>query len=98
MLSYIWVSVRNAISSAGCFWISGTLAQRCGKLFRDDTLAANVTGSFITGLFAVLADFEGRRLVSPSLRQFFMTGVCGGSVTSEKARVIHYRANVERNG
>jgi fluoride ion exporter CrcB/FEX len=93
MLIYIWVSVRSAINSAARFWISGGVAQRCGKLFRDDTLPANVTGSFITGLFAVLADSEERRLVSPSRRQFFMTDVYGGSVTSEKARVIHCRAN-----
>jgi fluoride exporter len=80
MLSYIWVSVRGAINSAARIWISEMVAQRCGQLFRDDALAVNVTGSFITGLFAALADFEGRRLVSPSLRQFFMSGVCGGSV------------------
>jgi fluoride ion exporter CrcB/FEX len=71
------------------------VAQRCGQTFPDDRLAANVTGSFIIGLFAVLADFEGRRLASPSPGQFFMTSVCGGSVTSEKARAIHCRANVE---
>ena len=98
MLSYIWVSVRGAISSATRIWISGMVAQRCGQLFRDDTLTVNVTGSFIIGLFAALADFEGRRLVIPSLRQFFTSASCGGSVTMEKARVIHYRVNVERNG
>ncbi len=60
MLSYVWVSVRGALSSAGCFWISGMAAQRCGQLSSDHTLRGEVTGSFITGLFAALADSEGR--------------------------------------
>jgi hypothetical protein len=72
MLCYIWVSVRGALSTAGCFWISGMAAQRCGQLSSDHPLAIKVGGSFFTGLFAALADSEGRWLVSPSLRQFFM--------------------------
>jgi fluoride ion exporter CrcB/FEX len=98
MLSYIWFNVRGAISSAGRYWISMTVAQRYGQTFPDDALAAHKIGSFNFGFFAVLADSEGRRLVSPWLRQFFMIGVCGGSVTLEKARVIPYRPNVEANG
>jgi CrcB protein len=41
----------------------------------------NVTGSFIVGIFAALTDPEGRWLVNPSFRQFFMIGVCGGYTT-----------------
>ena len=41
----------------------------------------NVTGSFIIGLFAALTDPEGRFLASPSFREFFMIGICGGYTT-----------------
>jgi fluoride ion exporter CrcB/FEX len=61
MLSYIWVSVGGALGSAARFWISGMVAPRCGQPFRGDTLAFNVTGSFIKDLFAALADSGGRR-------------------------------------
>ena len=81
MLSYIWVSVGGAIGSAARFWISGLIAERYGQTFPLGTLAVNVTGSFIIGLFAALTDPEGRWLVSPSFREFFMIGVCGGYTT-----------------
>jgi CrcB protein len=81
MLSYIWVSVGGAIGSAARFWISGLVAQRYGQTFPFGTLTVNVTGSFIIGVFAALTDPDGRWLVSPSFREFFMIGVCGGYTT-----------------
>ena len=81
MRSYIWVSVGGAIGSVARFWISGLVAQRFGETFPLGTLVVNVTGSLIIGAFAALTEPEGRWLVSPSFRQFFMIGVCGGYTT-----------------
>jgi fluoride exporter len=81
MLSYLWVSVGGAIGSAARFWLSGLIADRYGQTFPLGTLAVNVTGSFVIGLFAALTNPEGRWLVSPSFREFFMIGVCGGYTT-----------------
>ena len=81
MLSYLRVGKGGAIGSAARFWISGVVAQRYGQTFPYGTLTVNVTGSFIIGLFAALTDPEGRWLVSPSFREFFMIGVCGGYTT-----------------
>src|SRR6266480_7705988 len=81
MLTYIWISLGGAIGTAARFWISGIVAERYGQTFPYGTLAVNITGSFIIGLFAALTDPEGRWIVSPSLRQFFMIGVCGGYTT-----------------
>ncbi len=81
MLSYIWVSLGGAIGSAARFWVSGFVAQRYGQTFPHGTLVVNVTGSFLIGVFAALSDPDGRWLVSPTLRQFFMIGVCGGYTT-----------------
>jgi len=81
MLSYLWVSIGGAIGSAARFWISGVVAERYGETFPYGTLAVNVTGCFVVGIFAALTDPEGRLLVSPSFRQFFMIGVCGGYTT-----------------
>ena len=81
MLSYFWVSVGGAIGSAARFWISGVIAERYGQTFPYGTLAVNVTGSLLIGVFAALTDPEGRWLVSPSFRQFFMIGICGGYTT-----------------
>jgi fluoride exporter len=81
MLSYLWVSLGGAIGSAARFWVSGMVAQRYGQTFPLGTLTVNVTGSFIIGLFAALTDPDGRWLVTPSFREFFMIGVCGGYTT-----------------
>ena len=61
--------------------MSGLIATRFGQTFPLGTLVVNVTGSFVIGLFAALSEAEGRWLVNPSFRQFFMIGVCGGYTT-----------------
>lgn len=81
MLSYLWVTVGGAVGTAARFWISGLVAQRFGETFPYGTLTVNVTGSLAVGIFAAMADPDGRWLMSPSLRQFFMIGVCGGYTT-----------------
>jgi CrcB protein len=81
MLSYIWVSLGGAIGSAARFWISGMIAQRYGQTFPLGTLAVNITGSFIIGALAALSSPDGRWLMSPSFREFFMIGICGGYTT-----------------
>ena len=52
-----------------------------GETFPVGTLLINVTGSFAIGFFAALTAPEGRWLVSPAFRVFFMVGVCGGYTT-----------------
>ena len=61
MLNYFWVSLGGAIGTAARFWLSGIVAQRYGQTFPYGTLAVNVTGSFVIGLFAALTDPEIRR-------------------------------------
>ena len=63
------------------FWVSGLIATRFGQTFPLGTLVVNVTDSFVIGLFPALSEAEGRWLVNPSFRQFFMIGVCGGYTT-----------------
>jgi fluoride exporter len=81
MLSYFLVGLGGAIGSVARFWMSGLIASRFGQTFPLGTLVVNVTGSFAIGLLAALSEPEGRWLVNPSLRQFFMIGICGGYTT-----------------
>jgi len=81
MLSYFLVAVGGALGSVLRFWLSGLVAESSGQTFPYGTLAVNVSGSFVIGLFAALSDPQGRWLVSPSIRQFVMIGVCGGYTT-----------------
>lgn len=45
------------------------------------TIAVNIAGSFVIGFFAMLSGPDGRLLVSPTVRQFVMSGICGGFTT-----------------
>jgi CrcB protein len=80
-LTYLWIAVGGAIGSILRFWISSLLAQSSGETFPIGTLIVNVSGSLVIGLFVALAAPEGRWLAGPSLRAFFMIGLCGGYTT-----------------
>ena len=81
MLNYLWVALGGALGSVARFWASGFVARHFGETFPFGTLVVNVTGSFVIGLFATLTDPDGRFLVSPGFRTFFMVGICGGYTT-----------------
>ena len=81
MLNYLWVALGGALGSVARFWASGLVARQFGETFPLGTLVVNVTGSFAIGLFATLTDPEGRWLVAPGFRTFFMVGICGGYTT-----------------
>lgn len=81
MLNYLLVAVGGALGSISRFWASGVIANRFGQSFPWGTLFVNVSGSFVIGLFATLTAPEGRWLIGPSGRNFFMTGFCGGYTT-----------------
>ena len=81
MQSYLWIAIGGALGSVARFWCSGTVARHIGETFPWGTLLINVLGSFVIGFFATATGTEGRWLVSPTLRQFFMIGVCGGYTT-----------------
>lgn len=81
MLNYVWVGLGGAVGSVARFWASGFVARHFGETFPAGTLVVNVTGSFLIGFFATLTGPEGRWLVSPGARTFFMVGICGGYTT-----------------
>jgi fluoride exporter len=81
MLSYIVVMLGGALGTGARFWASGLVAERAGEFFPLGTLIVNATGSFAIGFLAAFADPEGRFLLSPRFREFFLVGVCGGYTT-----------------
>ena len=79
--NYLWVAIGGALGTVGRCWLSGLAANKFGQTFPWGTLIINVTGSFVIGFFAAFTDPEGRRLVPPAFRTFFMIGICGGYTT-----------------
>jgi fluoride exporter len=62
-------------------WLAALLLPAVAAGLPWPTLFANVTGSFIIGLYAGLTGPDGRLFVDPRTRQFVMTGICGGYTT-----------------
>jgi CrcB protein len=80
-LMYLWVIAGSAIGGGLRYFFSGLIASHIGETFPWGTLFVNVTGSFVIGFFATLTSFDGRVIVAPTMRQFVMTGICGGYTT-----------------
>ena len=81
MQIYLWIALGSALGGAGRYWCSGVIARQFGETFPWGTLFVNVLGSLLIGLVATLSDPDGRLLMSPTLRQFFMLGLFGGFTT-----------------
>jgi CrcB protein len=81
MLMYFWVAIGGALGSVGRFWLNGIVSRHFGETFPLGTLVINVTGSFVIGFFATLANPDGRLFVPAPFRTFFMVGICGGYTT-----------------
>ena len=81
MLNYFTIMLGGAIGTGARYWLSGIVAQRYGEFFPIGTLIVNITGCFVVGIFAGLTEPPSPVLISPTLRQFFMIGLCGGYTT-----------------
>jgi CrcB protein len=79
--TYLAVMLGGAFGTGLRMWLSAFLAARYGETFPVGTLAVNVSGCFIIGLFAAMTGPDGLLLVSPLSRQTVMIGVLGGFTT-----------------
>ena len=80
-MTYVWIAIGGALGSVARFALSGAIARGLSEIFPWGTLIVNISGCFVIGLFAMLTGPDGRVLVAPDIRQFFMVGFCGGFTT-----------------
>jgi fluoride exporter len=80
MLTYFFLGLGGALGTITRYWLNGVVSIYFPS-FPMGTLVINVTGSFLITFFSTLTDPDGRWLVSPTARMFFMTGICGGYTT-----------------
>lgn len=81
MALLFWIGLGSALGGLARYALSGVVAHQVGETFPWGTLVVNASGSFVIGFVATLTATEGRFLVSPTTRQFIMTGVLGGFTT-----------------
>jgi CrcB protein len=75
------VALGSALGGVARYGLSGLVARSFGETFPWGTLIVNVLGSFLIGVVATLTGPDGRVLVSPVTRQFWMPGIFGGFTT-----------------
>ncbi len=75
----ILVFVGGGLGALARYWLSGAVHRLAGATFPYGTLVVNVTGCFLIGM--LMAAFEDRFLVAPSLRLFLVIGILGGFTT-----------------
>ena len=75
------VAVGGALGSLARFCLAELFVAWGMVAFPWATLVANVSGSFLIGVIAALTGPDGRLLVAPELRLFWMVGICGGYTT-----------------
>ena len=75
------VAVGSALGGVARYGLSGLVARSFGETFPWGTLLVKVIGSFLIGFVATLTGPDGRLLVSPVARQFWMPGIFGGFTT-----------------
>lgn len=80
MLTYFSLFLGGGLGTIARYSVNGLISRRF-VTFPMGTLVINVTGSFVISFFATLTDPDGRWLVSPTFRTFFMVGICGGYTT-----------------
>lgn len=78
---YLAVMVVGAFGCAARMWLSNFLAEKYGPAFPVGTLAVNVLGCFIIGVFAGISRPDGGVLIHPVIRQAVMIGFLGGFTT-----------------
>ncbi len=78
---YVAIGFGGMLGSVARSLVSIGLLQLLGPGFAWGTLAVNVAGSFLIGLYATLTEPGGRIFASPAQRQFVLAGFCGGFTT-----------------
>ena len=75
------VALGSALGGVARYWCTGVVSRAFGETFPWGTLLVNVLGSFLIGLVAAVTGPEGRLLMSPVTRQFWLVGIFGGFTT-----------------
>ncbi|MFN3547072.1 MAG: fluoride efflux transporter FluC [Mesorhizobium sp.] len=78
---YLAVGLGGMLGSVARGVVSMGLLHLMGPGFGWGTLAVNVLGSFLIGLYATLTEPGGRIFANPAQRQFVLAGFCGGFTT-----------------
>lgn len=81
VLTILLVFVGGAAGSMWRYGWSVLFARRFGETFPFGTLAVNLAGSILIGIFAGLVPHIANDSLAAALQQLLIVGICGGLTT-----------------
>jgi CrcB protein len=79
VINYLIIGMGGFLGAVARYAIGVWIGQKWGRSFPAGTLAVNISGSFLIGLFMVL--FSERLMVNPQWRLFIVVGFVGAYTT-----------------
>lgn len=81
MIAYLCVALGGALGSMGRYGLGLAASRLWGDAFPWGTIAINIAGSFVIGVFGALTTPDGAMPASANVRIFVLVGICGGFTT-----------------
>lgn len=75
--SLLYVALGSAFGGVARYAVSSVMARRFGEAFPWGTIAVNVSGAFLIGVFAAMASRDGGLFARPEPWLFAVTGFLG---------------------
>jgi fluoride exporter len=94
MLKFIYLIVGGAVGTVLRYVLAGAMHNFLGASFPYGTLTVNLSGCFLIGIFASLA--EKKFLLGADIRLLLMIGFCGAFTTF--STLIFETDNLIKNG
>ena len=81
VLASLLVFIGGAAGSMWRYWWVGLVTQHLGETFPFGTLAVNISGSILAGVFSGFLMHIANNNLTSALQQLLVIGICGGFTT-----------------
>jgi CrcB protein len=81
LLAITLVFLGGAAGSMWRYWWVGLVTQHLGETFPFGTLAVNISGSILAGVFSGFLMHVANSSLASALQQLLVIGICGGFTT-----------------
>jgi fluoride exporter len=81
VLATLLVFIGGAAGSMWRYWWVGLVTQHLGETFPFGTLAVNIAGSILAGVFSGFLMHVANSNLTSALQQLLVIGICGGFTT-----------------